>query len=179
MIRVELFQRLIQKAFLVFQSVSLIYHQTGPVEGAELSLVFQTDLISGQQSVELGPPVARVDPLLGPDDVSTGHVPDVGEHVHVGGPLGELVLPRVQGGQGDHHEIRAVQLEPVEEVVEEGDGLNGLAEAHLVCEDHAVPPTPGVGHPVEAGELVISQPLFRVTNKVRLGFLFVKFRPVF
>lgn len=29
----------------------------------------------------------------------------------------------------------------VEHVVEEGDGLDGLSQAHFICQDTAVPPT--------------------------------------
>ena len=35
---------------------------------------------------------------------SRGDIPHVGEHIHVGRPLAELPLPRVQGWQGYHHE---------------------------------------------------------------------------
>merc|ERR1711884_959702 len=80
-VRVERHEGLIEQALVVLESVRLVNHQTGPVEGAQLGLVLQHDLVGGQQRVELGPPVAGVDPLLGPDDVSARHVADVGQHV--------------------------------------------------------------------------------------------------
>ena len=40
------------------------------------------------------------------------------------------------------------------EVVEEGEGLDGLAQAHFVCEDHVSVFVPAFYEPVDTGDLV-------------------------
>ena len=149
MVSVELLQGLVEQRVLVLEAVSLVNHEGGPGDGVEDVLVLEQDLVGGDQGVELGPLVAGVDPLLGAEDGPARHVTDVGEHVHVRPPLLELVLPGVEGGEGHDDEEGAVEGVLVEEVVEEGDGLDGLAEPHLVGQDHRVVLGPGVNQPVD------------------------------
>ncbi len=64
----------------------------------------EQDLVGGEEGVELGAPVAGVDPLAWADDGARGDVTNVGEDVHVRGPLGELTLPGVQRGERHNHQ---------------------------------------------------------------------------
>ena len=73
--------------------------------------------------------------LLSADDVA-----DVDHEIVVGGPLLKLSMPGGHGGERNDHEEWTVQLVVVGEVVEEGDGLDGLAQTHLVRQDHRVIP---------------------------------------
>ena len=71
--------------------------------------------------------------------VPAGDVAQVHHHVHVRRPQLDLALPGGERGQGHHQQKGPVQLVLLEQVAEEGDGLDGLAQAHLVCQDTAVP----------------------------------------
>ena len=55
-----------------------------------------------------------------------------------------------------------------EEGVEEGDGLNGLAETHLVGEDGVGVMAPGVAQPVETLQLVLVERAARRVDVLRL-----------
>ena len=61
--------------------------------------ILQQDLVGGEEGVELGPFVSRVDPLPGPDDGPTGDISNVSENIHVRTPLAELLLPSVRGSR--------------------------------------------------------------------------------
>ena len=79
------------------------------------------------------------------DLLSAGHISDVDHQVVVRRPLLKLAVPGRHGGQGDNDEERSVQLVDVGEVVEEPDGLDGLAKPHLVSQDHRVTSGEGEG----------------------------------
>ena len=54
------------------------------------------------------------------------------ENLDLGNPLGELAPPVVQCGLGHGDEVGSVDAGNEAEVSEEGDGLQGLSETHLV-----------------------------------------------
>ena len=57
-------------------------------------------------------------------------------------PQLKLAVPCRHGREWYDHKERSVELVVVGEVVEERDGLNGLAQSHLICQyDRVVPYT--------------------------------------
>lgn len=75
----------------------------------------------------------------------THHVPahevsNVNHHVYLRGPHFKLPLPGGEGGQGHDHQERAVELVLMEQVGQEWDCLNRLAQPHFISQDHAVVP---------------------------------------
>ena len=50
-------------------------------------------------------------------------------------PSGELVHPVGQGGFGNNDEVGALNIQELELVGEDGDGLEGFPETHLIGED--------------------------------------------
>ena len=67
--------------------------------------------------------------------------------------LGKLARPVAQHRLGHENEVRARHLARLFEVRQEGDGLERLAQAHLVCKDAADVVVVQVDHPVEALQL--------------------------
>ena len=102
-----------------------------------------------------------------PDDHARVLVAHVGDHVELRGPEGKLSLPVDEGGQRHSDEERSSAVALLVEGVKEGDGLDGLAEAHLVGEDDVGVVAPGVAGPGDALQLVgvegqaLGQPLAR------------------
>ena len=47
----------------------------------------------------------------------------------------ELVHPVSQGGLGDQDHVGTIDVPQVLHVAQQGDGLKGLAQTHLVCQD--------------------------------------------
>jgi hypothetical protein len=78
--------------------------------------------------------------------------------VHVG-PLLHSALPVLQGGKGSNNEEGALDVFEGEQVVEEGDGLNSLAQSHLISQDGIALLVPGFDEPVETLRLVGTQNL--------------------
>lgn len=70
-------------------------------------------------------------------------VAQVDHHVHVRSPGVKLPLPGGQRGQRHHHQKGSVELMLVEQVGQEGDGLDGLPQPHLIGQDDAVAPASG------------------------------------
>ena len=70
----------------------------------------------------------------------THNIPQVDHHVHVRGPGFKLPLPGGECWQGHHHQERPIQLVLVEQVGQEGDGLDGLSKTHLIGKDNTVAP---------------------------------------
>ena len=66
--------------------------------------------------------------------------PQVNHHIQLGGPQLDLPLPGGEGGEGHHQQEGAVELVLAEQVAQEGDGLDGFPQAHLVSQDAAVSP---------------------------------------
>ena len=67
-----------------------------------------------------------------PHHVPTVNVPQIHDGVHLRSPGLKLPLPGGHGGERNDEEERPVQLVLMVQVVEEGYGLDGLTEAHLV-----------------------------------------------
>ena len=61
------------------------------------------------------------------------HAPVVDDHVEMG-PGAELALPVGDGGEGGDYEEWPFNAHTVD-LFQEGDGLDGLPQAHLVCQD--------------------------------------------
>lgn len=55
-----------------------------------------------------------------------------------GRPRAELPLPVGDGGQGGDDEEGAADPH-AEDLVQEGDGLDGLSQTHLICQDAVFP----------------------------------------
>jgi len=142
---------------VVFEPMGLVHHQNLPLDRAEAGGVDRDELVGGEQDVELdggGLHAGRLLPLphrvvlegelVLSDDDAVVLVADIGHHVELGGPEGELPLPVDEGGEGHGDEEGAAAMSLLEERVEEGDGLDGLAEPHLVCQDDVFAVAPGV-----------------------------------
>jgi hypothetical protein len=65
----------------------------------------------------------------------------------------ELSLPVDERGQGNGDDEGASAVALLVQRVEEGDGLDGFAQAHLVGQDDVRVPAPAVASPVEAFQL--------------------------
>src|SRR6266567_6399286 len=72
----------------------------------------------------------------------------------VGSPLGELACPVLERGFWDDDEMGSGNVAVVLEVGEEGDGLESLAQAHLVGEDTVEAIVMQRDHPVQTLQLV-------------------------
>ena len=70
--------------------------------------------------------------------IPAADVPDVDHQVDLRGPLLKLSLPGGHGGERYHHEERTVEPVLVVEAVQEANGLDGLAQPHLVRQYHRV-----------------------------------------
>ena len=107
--------------------MSLVNNNVGPDDVLEESSVLTNYLVVRQDSIE-GQLLANVLQLELLDDLPGLGVAVVADGVDVRGPDGELLLPGRHGGQGHHHQHRAFEPVDVEEILEEADGLDGLAE---------------------------------------------------
>lgn len=65
-------------------------------------------------------------------------ISEINNHVHIRGPRVKLPLPGGECGQRHHQEEGAIQLMLVKQVGQEGDGLDGLSEPHLISKDNTV-----------------------------------------
>lgn len=101
---------------------------------------------------------------------------NVGDDVKIGSPQLELPLPIDYGGERDADQKRALAVALLVERVEKGDGLDGLAQAHLVGEDGVGAVAPRVAQPVESLQLVRVQLQPALANVV--GLLVVLFAQV-
>jgi len=77
-------------------------------------------------------------PAVLTNHASAADVSEVDDHVYHGSPQVDLPLPGGQRGQGHHQQEGPEQLVLVEQVAEEANGLDGLAQAHLVGQDATV-----------------------------------------
>lgn len=107
--------------------MGLVNHQVGPLHSLEEVALLADDLVACEEDIE-GQLPARVLQLKLADDLPGAGAPGVGDGVEVRGPDGELGLPGGQGGQRHHHQHRALERVGVDEILEEGDGLDSLAE---------------------------------------------------
>lgn len=71
------------------------------------------------------------------DHLTTGQAAVVNDGVHVG-PGGELPLPVCDGGKGSDNKERALDTSSIY-LREQCDGLDGLPQTHLVCQDTVLP----------------------------------------
>lgn len=71
------------------------------------------------------------------DHLPTGQAAVVDNGVHVG-PGGELPLPVCDGGKGSDDKERALDTGSVY-LREQCDGLDGLTQTHLICQDTVLP----------------------------------------
>ena len=134
--------------------MGLVHHHVGPLHLLKEGPVLDHQLVVGQQDVEGDGPAAVVALVLA-YCLTCHRVPIVDDHVDLGRPLFELLLPGGHGGEGHADEHGALKGVVVPEVLEEADGLDGLAQAHLVCQNKAVVLHPGVQQEVDARNLLI------------------------
>ena len=139
----EAVERLVQLGFRVFETMSFVDGEVLPSDVTELCAVLENELVGGDEDVELDL-FGRAELVLS-DHGSTGTVANVSESVEVGSPMLQLAHPCGQRGEGHNDEEGAVLVAGMEEVREEGDGLNSLAETHLVGENAVLVLTPEVG----------------------------------
>ena len=90
------------------------------------------------------------------------------KYLEGGTPLLDLHLPVEHHGGGDDDEVRAPHALLAGEVREEGDGLDGLAEPHLVGEDPVEEALVQRHQPVEADVLVLAQRVLQQERHRRL-----------
>ena len=107
--------------------VGLVNNNVGPDDVLEESSVLTNHLVVRQESIE-GQLPAGVLQLELPDDLPGVGAAVVADGVDVRRPGGELLLPGRHGGQRHHHQHRALEGVDVEEILEEGDGLDGFSE---------------------------------------------------
>ena len=108
--------------------MSLVHHQVGPLHFLEETFLLADNLVTGEENIE-GQLLAGVLQLKFLDDLPGGGAAGVGDDVHVRRPDRELGLPGRQGGERHHHQHRTFERVDIEEIIEEGDGLDGLAES--------------------------------------------------
>jgi hypothetical protein len=73
-IGVEGGEGLVEEGLLVLEPVGLVDLEDGPGERAQLRLVLEQDLVGGEEGLELGAFIARVDSLARADDSARGDV---------------------------------------------------------------------------------------------------------
>mmetsp|Transcript_27928 Transcript_27928/g.26964 ORF Transcript_27928/g.26964 Transcript_27928/m.26964 type:complete len:446 (-) Transcript_27928:715-2052(-) len=135
-------------ALLVLHPVALIHDDVLPGDLAEGGLVVEDVLVGGDDHMELI--ILEVLSQEGPlmllalvDDL-----PDAG------GPLVELHDPVGDDREGHHNQERALAALALDEVREQGDGLDGLAQPHLVRQDPIQVIVEQTHHPVQPYHLV-------------------------
>ena len=107
--------------------VSLVNDNIGPLDFLEEFSLLSDDLIIGEEDVESELPT-RVLQLVLPDDLPGLRGAGVADGVEVRRPGGELLLPGSHGRERHHHQHWTLERVHVEEILEEGDGLDGLTE---------------------------------------------------
>ncbi|KAI3476086.1 hypothetical protein L1887_62392 [Cichorium endivia] len=132
----------------VLDAVRLVNDDVLPRELLERALFAQAHLVGGDEHVKVLGQQVFVDDLVA---LLLGALE--GDHVEAGHPALELAVPVVQRRLGHDDEVEAGRVAEVAEVAEEGDGLERLAEAHLVCEDAVDAVVVERDHPVEALDL--------------------------
>ena len=125
----------------VLDELGLVEDEGLPADAAEAGVVAPEVAVGGEDDV---------DPAgASGEGVAEGAVgADVAEDAEAGGPAGELALPHGQDGEGGDDEGGGGAGE------EEGDGLEGLAEAHIVGEADAEAVGGGLHEPADALGLV-------------------------
>ena len=142
----------VEQTLLRLEAVGLVHHHVGPLHLLEEAAVLDDELVVGEQSIE-GDGAAAVVAFVLADNLARRRVPVVHHHVHLRGPLLKLLLPGGHGGERHAHEHGALEGVVVPQVFEETDGLDGLAEAHLVGQDEAVVFGPGIQQEVDSVNL--------------------------
>ena len=107
--------------------MSLVDYNVGPDNVLEECSVLTDHLIVGEKRVE-GELAAGVLQLELSYNLPRLAAPVVADGVYLWRPGGEFLLPGRHGGQGHHHQHRTFERVDVEQILEEGDGLDGLAE---------------------------------------------------
>ncbi len=121
-----------------------------PSELPEVGLFAEDHLVTGDADVKVLVDQPVVDELVA---LLLGTLQD--EHVDIRGPLGELPLPVVQGRLGHDDQVRARDSHDVAQVAQEGDGLQGLAQTHLVGKNARNAVLVKRDQPVQTGDLVV------------------------
>ncbi|RNA41345.1 hypothetical protein BpHYR1_050425 [Brachionus plicatilis] len=162
--------------------MGLVDDEYVPVDGAQSGLVHAHHFVGGEQHVKfdagaLAHP-ARLEAgahaivvereLVFSDDGARLLSAQVRDHVHVGRPLFELALPIDQGGEGHGDQKGPARVVLFEERVDEGDRLDGLAQAHFVGQDDVGALGPREAQPVQALELIGVQAAARLVQVRRL-----------
>ena len=84
-------------------------------------------------------------------------VPIVGEDLEGGAPLLELHLPVQHDWRRHHNQMRPPHTMPTCQMGQQGNGLYGLPQTHLVCQDAVELAVMHGGQPVQADMLVLTQ----------------------
>jgi hypothetical protein len=151
-----------QRVF-VLDAVRLVDDDVAPVELLEVVLLLDHHLVRGDHHVELAglqhalalrvPLLAGAVELDGLDD---------------GAPAPELGQPVVQRGLGHDHHVGARDAAELAQVGQQRDGLQRLAQPHLVGQDAVDPVVVQVDEPVEALQLVLAHLAVRDDGGLRL-----------
>lgn len=148
---VEAHEHLVELSLRVFETVGLVDGEELPLDGLQLVGVLENVLVRGDEDVE--PQLLGWAELVVADHRARLGVADVAHDVEVRRPDLELFDPGRERREGDDDEVGAVLVHRVDEVRDEADTLDCLAQSHLVCENAILSLRPKVGEPVEAGDL--------------------------
>mmetsp|Transcript_1818 Transcript_1818/g.5631 ORF Transcript_1818/g.5631 Transcript_1818/m.5631 type:complete len:386 (-) Transcript_1818:569-1726(-) len=162
LLALELLQHSKELARAVLQPVALV-HDHGPVAQLAQVLGSQVDhLVRRQDEVALHPALQRNTllpfglahgKLVLADDLAVRCGPRVVHHVELRGPLLGLPLPIEQGGERGDDDM-GPGTPPGRQGGHQRDGLDRLAQAHLVPKDDVLPGLPRELQPVQPLKLV-------------------------
>lgn len=136
----------------VLDVLSLIQDHIVPLLAAEDGVVSHCDLIAGDadvETVQLRPPLPLQLTLL--------RRPEIGHDLERWTPPLELDLPVHQDSRWYNHQVRPPDALLDGQMRQQRDGLDGLAQAHLIGQDAVHAAVVQSGHPVDTKELVLSE----------------------
>jgi len=147
---------------LVLQAMRLVDNQRFPVDLTQLRPVrAQNHLVGRKQDVEFELaggsllPLPLVVPLVLANDSPVGRVTLVDYTVHLR-PAFKFTNPMGKRRQRTHDQERPMDVLITVQILQEGDALNSLAQAHFVRKNRASPVIPAVHEPIEPFQLVLA-----------------------
>ena len=117
--------------------LGLVQNDILPLHALETLLVGHHDVVTTDDHME-GALLSAYGPLAIeelPKHFPLLEVAPIRQYLEFRREAGDLLLPVVEGGGGGDHQMRTPVVLLLGEVGEEGDGLDSLAESHLVGQD--------------------------------------------